>query len=609
MTPFEQLQKNINRGWQTWNNASVFSYVHMPEKMGFKLGLKDYKYEKSLPNALIGSEAADGIVTPYAHAYDNSYTFSRLEWLDIEITVETACADGDQVVIVTPVKLPPKAPTLIVESISLWNSSAILTKKDSTLTLQKDDTAITVQITAPENTEYFTWCNTPYLSAALSEPIGISTGKARTLEEIRNICAARKQKWADNMNKYGKFAETYNAMQTCQAWDTIFNPEYGYPTTTVSRIWNNEWGGYVLFCWDTYFGALMQALDNKELAYCNAIAITRTLRGCGFVPNYTAQNNVKSFDRSQPPVGSMTCLEIYKKYQEKWFLEEVFEDLFTWNEWFMKKRTGKNGLLAWGSNPYKGVTGHVLETQGVGKFRAAAYESGLDNSPMFDDMPFDTERCILLLEDVGLTGLYIKDCYSLAEIAAILGYADKAALLLDRAHTLEDKLETLWEDDFGMYLCRREDTGAFQYRISPFHFHALFSKKAGKEHAERIVKDHFYNPQEFWGDYIMPAIARNDPAYPDQDYWRGRIWAPMNYLVYMALSEYASESELVAQAVKDLSEKSEKLILKEWLEMGHVHENYDGDTGDGCGIANSDRFYHWGGLLSFITLHYENYFN
>lgn len=101
----------------------------------------------------------------------------------------------------------------------------------------------------------------------------------------------------------------------------------------------------------------------------------------------------------------------------------------------------------------------------------------------------------------------------------------------------------------------------------------------------------------FWGDYILPSIARNDPAYPDQDYWRGRIWAPMNYLVYRAL-ETAGEKT----ACKDLASKSLALLMQEWTLHGHVHENYDGDTGMGCGVKNSDKFYHWGGLLSYIAL-------
>ena len=48
--------------------------------------------------------------------------------------------------------------------------------------------------------------------------------------------------------------------------------------------------------------------------------------------------------------------------------------------------------------------------------------------------------------------------------------------------------------------------------------------------------------------------------------------------------------------------KSEALLLKEWREHGHVHENYNADTGEGCGIGNSDAFYHWGGLLGLISV-------
>jgi glycogen debranching enzyme len=44
-----------------------------------------------------------------------------------------------------------------------------------------------------------------------------------------------------------------------------------------------------------------------------------------------------------------------------------------------------------------------------------------------------------------------------------------------------------------------------------------------------MITEHLRNPDEFWGEWVLPSIARNDPAYPDQTYWRGRIWAPMNF--------------------------------------------------------------------------------
>ncbi|MBL7112335.1 MAG: hypothetical protein ISS19_10390 [Bacteroidales bacterium] len=91
----------------------------------------------------------------------------------------------------------------------------------------------------------------------------------------------------------------------------------------------------------------MFSMDNKELTYANAIEITHEITESGFVPNFAATNDLKSRDRSQPPVGSMTVKEIYKKYPEKWFLHEVFDDLLTWNRWWPENRN-TDGLHCWG---------------------------------------------------------------------------------------------------------------------------------------------------------------------------------------------------------------------------------------------------------------------
>lgn len=94
---------------------------------------------------------------------------------------------------------------------------------------------------------------------------------------------------------------------------------------------------------------------------------------------------------------------------------------------------------------------------------------------------------------------------------------------------------------------------------------------------------------------MIPSIARDDPAFGDQNYWRGRIWGPMNYLVYLGLRNYDD-----ATARTEFAEKSYQLFLKEWREQGHVHENYNANLGTGDDVTNSDRFYHWGALLGFV---------
>ncbi|MBQ8311650.1 MAG: hypothetical protein IJX84_00365, partial [Clostridia bacterium] len=210
----------------------------------------------------------------------------------------------------------------------------------------------------------------------------------------------------------------------------------------------------------------------------------------------------------------------------------------------------------------------MWETEGVNDRYGAALESGLDNSPMYDDIPFDHEGHLLMLSDVGLTGLFIMDCECLAEIAHILGRKEETELLSRTAST-RAALATLWDEDSGIYLNRNLTEGSFSHKLSPTNFYALFSGDVSAHQLHRMIEEHLHNPAEFGGEWGLPSIARNDPAYPDQNYWRGRIWAPMNFLVYLALRRHGSNEACVAR--RQLAEMSERLILKEWRSHRHVH--------------------------------------
>lgn len=223
--------------------------------------------------------------------------------------------------------------------------------------------------------------------------------------------------------------------------------------------------------------------------------------------NIAGDSDFKSRDRSQPPVGSLTVREIYRRYREKWFLEEVYEDLKNWNEWWEQNRQIADGLLAWGSNPYHDIFGANSELIGMNERQGAALESGLDNSPMYDDIPFDQDKHCLKLADVGLIGLYIADCKALADIASILGKEEEASKFRDKASRFSQGLMTLWDEESGIFLNKRMDTGEFSKRISPTHFYALYSDLVTAEQVQRMVNEHFYNPEEFWGEWMMPSIA------------------------------------------------------------------------------------------------------
>jgi neutral trehalase len=235
-------------------------------------------------------------------------------------------------------------------------------------------------------------------------------------------------------------------------------------------------------------------------------------------------------------------------------------------------------------------------------FQAALFESGLDNSPMYDGVPFNQATNQLEMADVGLNALYVADCRALAEIAGVLGKTAEQSELLARGDRYAAALSTLWDEKAGIYLNKRTDTGESSPRLSPTSFYPLIAKAPTAEQAARMASEHYFNPAEFFGEWVMPSIARNVPGFQDQNYWRGRIWGPMNFLVYLGMRNYD-----LGPARRDLVERSHKLLMKSWQSDRAIYENYNSITGAGNDVTSSDAYYHWGALLGVIGLMEQGY--
>ncbi|MCR5250064.1 MAG: hypothetical protein K6E50_05605 [Lachnospiraceae bacterium] len=599
---YEEMKAQYLKGWRTWNVRSVLSHVHMQDGFALNLAFKEYREGHYLKETLIGRfvneygrEPAE-TAFPGMHAFDGSYTEMSLRWCDMEIKAESA-AEGDRLVLlVTPVKKQLRPAMLVLEGGFLWGRPGWVEKKDDTLVSHSPCGSQVVSSTGKEMRDDNIPVQTAFLSLVLDGPVAFSVGKACSLKEAEAFIGRKKEEHAQKNRRYGALQPMHEALESALAWDTIYDAKHDRVVSPVSRLWSISSGGYVLFCWDNFFAGYMAAWGDRALAYSNLREILNEQTEDGFVPNLAYATGQVSADRSQPPVGSTMLLKTYRVYREKWIVEDMFDELLRWNRWFCEHRMNASGALCWGSDPIPVLYGNRWESEGVHDTYGAALESGLDNSPMYDDIPFNKNTNRLELEDVGLTGLYIMDCRSLIELAGIIGRDDAAEELKERLAKACAGLDGLWDEENGFYYNRRTDTGEFSQRISPTNFYALFSPEVPPERQRRIA-EHYFNSEEFYGEWMLPSIARNDPAFPDQEYWRGRVWAPLNFLVYLALEE----TEL-ADVRHDLAEKSRKLFLKEWTEHRHVHENYSAISGEGCDSANSDRFYHWGALLCIIAL-------
>lgn len=601
---YSQLQNRLARGWNTWDTHSVMTQVLLPEALAIQIGIKHQTTEGSdsfLSSALIGRQGKeDERVIPGPHSYNGSYTDLKLQWRSHEIRIQSAHDKEDLVMLITPLSsserahLPPEA---TVSLAMLWNQPGRIVKLEDHLEAQLPNRNVLVYMSEKDSHDVSVPISGSYFFADLTQPLAISTGKSRTVAEVQTVLEQEKHAYEQSVASFGDRASVADAIQTVIGWDTIYEPHGHRVISPVSRIWSVGWGGYVLFDWDTFFAATLAAVGDRDLAYANAIEICREATAQGFVPNYARGGGWKSEDRSEPPVGAITLLGLYNKFHDRWLLADTFPALLAWNRWWSEHRD-RQGYLVWGSDGENEPAN--LDDTSRGTREGAILESGLDNSPMYDAAAYDEKTHQLEFADVGLMGMYIADSDALAQIADILGKTAESKELRDRAAKYRSSLATLWDNNTGIFLNKDLHTGKFSLRLSPTNFYPMLAKAATPDQALRMVNEHLLNSQEFWGQWVIPSIARNDPAFKDQNYWRGRIWGPMNYLVYLGLRNYSQPK--IDQARQELSQKSLDLFLKDWHANGHVHENYNGATGNGDDVSNSDRFYHWGALLGLMDL-------
>jgi len=589
------IKKKLVRGWGTWDSRNMLKQVLLPESLSINMAFKQtgwrgYRY---FERALI-LQRTDVEIKPGLHALDGSYSEVEIRWHDVHLRVETASDQDRLVILVTPLNQPKLPLEAVVSTGMLWNRPGLLSREADQLVAKLPSRIIRVYTTGQEVSDPYVQADTPYLSLELDQELGISTNEPLGVKQIRSILQNKQSGLEKEATQHGKLAAAYNAIQSGIAWNTIYEPKFDRLITTMARPWNERYGGFIVFGWDNFFISYASSLISKDLAYANFAEHMRSMTEGGFIPNDDRGNGTKSWDHSQPPVGSIMLKEIFKRYRDRWLLEASFDDLLTWNRWWLKSRLNGD-LLSHGSdlarNPYKQEDIHTWTT--------AAYESGMDDSPMYDEVPFNPEKNMLELQDVGLNSLYIADCNALAEIAEVLGRTNDVHELHTRAEQFSKAMAILWDKETGLYLNRRTDTGELSKRMSPTMFYPLLARLPQPERAESMVENHLLNPTEFGGEYVIPSIARDDPSFPKEANWKGAVWPPLNFLVYLSLRNYN-----LPQARHELAVKSREMFLQEWNRSGFIRENYSAimRTGDDSKL-NSDQFYSWGtlmGLISFI---------
>jgi hypothetical protein len=349
---------------------------------------------------------------------------------------------------------------------------------------------------------------------------------------------------------------------------------------TVSRGWAPTVNDAPYFCWDSFFNGNLASLDDIVTARETVRAILSWQTPQGLVPNFghwKFADGRSSDDRSQPPVGSLCVWKMHQRRPNLAFLKEVYPKLLKWHRWWPTARDGKHdGLLEWGSAT-------------VGK-QGALWETGWDDTPEYAGAEMSGQT--LNAYAVDLNSLWAMDAEYLSYLATALGKKDDAKeLLVEREKTLKLINEKLWNPELGIY-CSRLWDGTFLTRLTPMNFYPMIAGAPDADRAKKMLAV-MTDPEKFWGDYVLPTVSRDDPAFPKQDYWQGKVWAPVNYLVFQGLLKYAPPALL-----NDYAQRSVKLFMSNWEAKGVCGENYLSTTG----AQSSDAHYTWGSLLCLLGL-------
>jgi mannosylglycerate hydrolase len=306
----------------------------------------------------------------------------------------------------------------------------------------------------------------------------------------------------------------------------------------------------------------------------------------------------------QPPLHATAVRALHEAAPDRAFLEEMHPRLVAWHEYLHRERDLLGDGLVAIRHPW---------------------ESGMDNSPVWDEplarvhvargaVPLhprpdlrvaeaderptvlDYEQYLLLVHrfrsvnydesalrhgcpfwviDPQFNAILVRAERDLAFLTRELG-ADPAPHE-QRADRLAAAIENrLWREELGLYLAWDVCAGTRIPGLAAAGAAPLFAEIPSRERARRIAATlagpHFGAGDDDQG-FSLPSFDRRDPAFSRTRYWRGPVWANVNWLLAQGLRAYGLDEEAAT---------IESSLLRV-VEGSGFREYWDPDDGTGYG--------------------------
>jgi hypothetical protein len=313
----------------------------------------------------------------------------------------------------------------------------------------------------------------------------------------------------------------------------------------------------------------------------------------------------------QPPVHATAVRYVYRYAKDEaaaeGFLKRAFPKLRAWHEYLHRERDPEEEGLVYIRHPWESGMDNSpmwdsimeriqLRPDQIPQYRRtdmrfvaagdrpldAAYDRFAYLVKLFADRDYDEARirkdCPFLVQDVLFNALMCQADMDLAEIARALG-EDPSPFEQRAKKTAQTMNEKLWDEEHSTYLdFDLSSNRLLEVYVAP-NFVPLYAGIPDEEQARRMV-DSLENTGFGLSDESLtpvPSYDRYGFAFFPTKYWRGPVWANINWFLMRGLERYG---------YKEQAERLRNTIIALCKEQG-FYEYYDPTTGFGHG---SDLF-------------------
>lgn len=392
------------------------------------------------------------------------------------------------------------------------------------------------------------------------------------------------------------------------------NDRGGY-TVPNGRVYPFQWN------WDSAFVALGFATFDAERAWTEIETLFEAQWSGGFVPHIVFwQDDAGYFPGpgvwgtgttpptsgiTQPPVAASIVWRLWQRaladgtaaaFRPR--AELLFMKLLAWHRWFRDVRDfeGRGVVVAvhpWetgrDNSPEWDVPGEPIDVSQVGDY-VRRDTSHLDSKMRPTKLEYD--RYLALVQhgrstgwdhaviaasspfrvaDVGMSMILLRANRDLQALAGALGKDEAAAELGAIVARSEAGIGWLWDADVRAWCSRDTITGRSSGLITSASFLSFY---AGLRHPTRDAQTlATFDRIGAAMRYLMPSLDPADPGFQMLRYWRGPVWAVVNWMIGTGLADAGH----AAQAARI---RSDTLAL---IDRTGFYEAYSPTDGSGSG--------------------------